>query len=340
MRPYSILEFLNKQRKENLNEKRLKEIEKKFKMKKNLVNKEDDKEFEENDNEFLISMSEDGEESFLNFVDNIHKKESMENEILIKDDEENNISNNNSDINLNRSYTKSLLEDDQSIISFYDDLSLDDINILPSEIGINKVFRSDFFQNENIKKNLDLNKLTQKIRSSFFDRQAVNTDINLTTKEQSKHFDDMNRRLQYQGMSLEQYLKFTGKTMDSYKKESEEPAKQSIKVRLVLEAIAKDAKIEVTEKEISEKVSELATAYGRKEDELMANEELKKNIEESIKYEKTINYIIDNAKVTEVSTKKEETEKKKTTKKATVKKSDEKEEVKEEKKETKKTTKK
>ena len=195
MRPYSILEFLNKQRKENLNEKRLKEIEKKFKMKKNLVNKEDDKEFEENDNEFLISMSEDGEESFLNFVDNIHKKESMENEILIKDDEENNISNNNSDINLNRSYTKSLLEDDQSIISFYDDLSLDDINILPSEIGINKVFRSDFFQNENIKKNLDLNKLTQKIRSSFFDRQAVNTDINLTTKEQSKHFDDMNRRL-------------------------------------------------------------------------------------------------------------------------------------------------
>ena len=72
------------------------------------------------------------------------------------------------------------------------------------------------------------------------------------------------------------------------KEEREHAAKQSIKVRLVLEAIAKEAKIEVTEKEISEKVSELATAYGRKEDELMANEELKKNVEESIKYEKNI----------------------------------------------------
>ena len=143
--------------------------------------------------------------------------------------------------------------------------------------------------------------------------------------------DDMNRRLQYQGMSLEQYLKFTGKTMDDYKKESEEPAKQSIKVRLVLEAIAKEAKIEATEKEISEKISELATAYGRKEDELMANEELKKNVEESIKSEKTIDYIIDNAKVVEVVPEKEESEKKKSTKK-----SDNKEEVKETKKSTKK----
>ena len=140
---------------------------------------------------------------------------------------------------------------------------------------------------------------------------------------------DMDNRLAYQGIKLEQYLQMIGKTMAEYKKESEEPAKETIKMRLVIEAVSNDAKIEVKEKEIEEKVKELATAYGRKEEELMANEELKKNLESSIKSEKTIDYIIENAKVKEVSPKVAEPEKKeekKTTKKATTKKSTKKEE--------------
>ena len=141
--------------------------------------------------------------------------------------------------------------------------------------------------------------------------------------------EDMNNRLAYQGVSLEQYLKMVGKSMEDYKKENEEPAKESVKMRLVLEAISKDAKIEVDDKEIAEKIEELAKAYGRKEEELNGNEELKKNLEASIKSEKSINYIIDNAKVKEVIAKVEECScghdheekaEKKTAKKATAKK--------------------
>ena len=102
-------------------------------------------------------------------------------------------------------------------------------------------------------------------------------------------------------------------------------------MRLVLEAVSKDAKIEVTDKEMEEKIKELATAYGRKEEELMKNEELKKNIEASIKSEKSIDYIIDNAKVTEKSPNDEKKEskpklEKKETKKTTTKKNTKKEE--------------
>ena len=145
-----------------------------------------------------------------------------------------------------------------------------------------------------------------------------------------------------------------GKTMEDYRKENEEPAKESIKMRLVLEAVSKEAKIEVDEKEMAEKIKELATAYGRKEEELTANEELKKNIEASIRSEKSIDYIIENAKVKEVvpktetcdcghdHEKKEEkkTAKKTTTKKSSTKKADEAKDEKEEKKTTKKTEKK
>jgi len=159
---------------------------------------------------------------------------------------------------------------------------------------------------------------------------------------------EMNQRLAYQGFSLEQYLSMMGKTMEDYKKENEEPAADAVKMRLVIEAVAKDAKVEVTEKEVEEKIKELATAYGRKEEELSSNEELKKNIETSIKSEKAIDYIIDNAKVKEVVAKAdecgcghdhEEKAEKKTAKKTTAKKADKKEEKVEEKTE-KKTTKK
>ena len=45
------------------------------------------------------------------------------------------------------------------------------------------------------------------------------------------------------------------------------------------------------------KVKELAEAYGRKEEELNKNEEFKKYIESSIKSEKTVKYIVENAKI-------------------------------------------
>lgn len=148
---------------------------------------------------------------------------------------------------------------------------------------------------------------------------------------------DMERRLSYQGFSLDQYLKMLGKTMADFRKESEEPAKESIKLRLVLEAVCKDAKVEAPEAEVNEKIAELAKAYGRKEEDLKNNEEFVRSIEESVKSEKAIAMVLENAKIKTVEPKVEEDKKatKKTTKKA-----EEKVEEKEEKKTTKKSTKK
>ena len=107
---------------------------------------------------------------------------------------------------------------------------------------------------------------------------------------------DMDRRLSYQGFKMEQYLKMIGKTTADFRNENREVAKNSIKIRLVLEAISKDAKIEVDEKEINDKVAELAKTYGRKEEDLKSNEELMENIKGTIENDKVIKYLLDNAK--------------------------------------------
>ncbi len=139
---------------------------------------------------------------------------------------------------------------------------------------------------------------------------------------------DMDRRLAYQGINLEQYLQMLGKTKADFRNESVEPAKESIKLRLVLEAVCKDAKIEADEKEISAKVTELATSYGKKEEELKNNEALLEHVKENVKTEKAIALIVDNAKIKVVEPKVEENKEKKTSSKKTTKNENEKEEKK------------
>ncbi len=108
---------------------------------------------------------------------------------------------------------------------------------------------------------------------------------------------DIEARLQYQGMKFEQYLQMVGKTMEDFKKESEEQAKTSVKTRLVLEAIIKEEKIEADEETINKKLKEMAGLYGKKEEELKQNENFMKYIEDSIKNEKVIDFIVKNAKI-------------------------------------------
>jgi len=108
---------------------------------------------------------------------------------------------------------------------------------------------------------------------------------------------DVETRLSYQGMKLDQYLTMIGKTMEEFRKENEEQAKNSVKTRLVLEAIVKEEKIEPSEEDINSKIEEMAGAYGKKSEELKQNEGFMKYIKDSLKNEKVIEFIIENAKI-------------------------------------------
>ena len=107
---------------------------------------------------------------------------------------------------------------------------------------------------------------------------------------------DIEQRLSYQGMKLEQYLQMLGKTAEEMKKEYEPQAAEAIKSRLALEAIIKAEKIEATAEEIDSKIKEMAANYNKKEDEIKENENLRKYIKEGIESEKAIDFIVSNAK--------------------------------------------
>ena len=104
-------------------------------------------------------------------------------------------------------------------------------------------------------------------------------------------------RLSYQGLKLDQYLQIMGKTAEEVKKEYEPQAIEAVKSRLMLEAVVKAEKIEATEDEIVEKVKEMAENYGKSDEELLKNENLRNYIKSGIETEKALDFLVKNAKM-------------------------------------------
>ena len=128
-----------------------------------------------------------------------------------------------------------------------------------------------------------------------------NTEIDIPSgmieTEIDNMVNDMKTRLQYQGLTLDSYLSMIGKTESEFRKDYEEQAKEAVKSRLVIEAIVKKEKIEASDKDVTEKLEEMAKNYGKEAKELEQNEALKNYLKGSLETEKAIEFVVKNAKI-------------------------------------------
>ena len=130
--------------------------------------------------------------------------------------------------------------------------------------------------------------------------ENVKVDIpsGMVETEVENMLKDIEQRLSYQGLKLEQYLQMMGKTQDEMKKEYEPQAIESIKSRLMLEAVIKAEKIEATDEEIDEKLKEMAKNYCKENDEkFLKNENVRNYIKEGLTSEKALEFLVKNAKI-------------------------------------------
>ena len=130
--------------------------------------------------------------------------------------------------------------------------------------------------------------------------ENVKVDIpsGMIETEVDRMLEDFKQRLSYQGLKMEQYLNMLNKTEDDIKKEYEPQAIEGIKSRLAIEAVIKAEKIEATDKEVEDKMKEMAKNYGRENDEtFLKNENVRNYIKEGLESEKAIDFLIKNAKI-------------------------------------------
>ena len=112
--------------------------------------------------------------------------------------------------------------------------------------------------------------------------------------------NDYARRLQSQGLSLEQYFMFTGLDMDKFTDQMKEGARKRIESRLILEAVVKAENFEVTDEEYEKEVERIAGESKMEVDKLKEyigdDEYGKKQIIDDLKIQKAVDFVVDNAK--------------------------------------------
>lgn len=80
--------------------------------------------------------------------------------------------------------------------------------------------------------------------------------------------DDFSRRIQAQGITFEQYMQFTGMTVDQMLDQMKPEALKRIQNSLVLEAIAKAENIEISDERVDEEIAKMAEQYKMEVDKL------------------------------------------------------------------------
>ena len=105
---------------------------------------------------------------------------------------------------------------------------------------------------------------------------------------------DYSYRLQMQGLDLNTYLQYLGQTMEQFREQFMDGAKQQVKVKLALDAIVKAENIEATEEEIAEEIAKLADQYNMEADKIKAAVP-QEQLTDDIVTRKAVDFVVDNS---------------------------------------------
>lgn len=124
--------------------------------------------------------------------------------------------------------------------------------------------------------------------------------------QQRQMVQDYAQRLQSQGITMEQYMQFTGMTADSLMEQVKPNALKRIQSRLVLEAVVAAEKLEASEEEFEEEVKTMAESYKMEADKVkeLLGENGRKQVLEDICIRKAVQLVVDHAKETKTAAKK------------------------------------
>lgn len=158
---------------------------------------------------------------------------------------------------------------------------------------------------EDIRKTLLVKKETEAKRekeSKVIDKIVENATMEvpdaMIETMQEQMVDEFAQRLNYQGLNIEQYFKFTGSDMNAMKEQCKPEALRRIQSRLVLEAISKAEAIEVTEEDMDKELENMASMYQMDVEKLkeVVGEHESDSIKKDIAIQKAVDLVVEAAK--------------------------------------------
>ena len=158
---------------------------------------------------------------------------------------------------------------------------------------------------ENLKKNIAERKEAEARRTKedeairkIVEKSSMEIPDAMIDTQVESMIEEFAQRIAQQGLSFEQYMQFSGMTMDKMKDQVRPEAVSRIESSLVLEQIAKDENIEVSDADVDAEIDKMASMYGMEADkikEYMGDAE-KESMKKELAIQKAVDLIMDNSK--------------------------------------------
>ncbi|MFF3101624.1 trigger factor [Viridibacillus arvi] len=141
------------------------------------------------------------------------------------------------------------------------------------------------------------------LRDELVEKAATNASMDIPeamiNTEIDRMMQEFTQRLQMQGMNLDLYYQFSGQDEAALRGQMKTDAESRVRVSLVLEAIAEAEKIEVTEEDLTAELEKMSAQFGMDAEQIKTALGGTHVLEHDIKIQKTVEFLADNAKITE-----------------------------------------
>ena len=158
---------------------------------------------------------------------------------------------------------------------------------------------------ESLKKNLEEKKENEAKRTKedeavqkIIDKSKMDIPEAMIDTQCETMIEEFAQRIAQSGLSMDQYLQFSGLTVDGLKEQVRPEALSRIQASLVLEQIAKDENIEVSDDDVNAEIEKMAASYGMEADKLkeyMGDAE-KDSMKKDLAINKAVELVMSNVK--------------------------------------------
>ncbi len=146
----------------------------------------------------------------------------------------------------------------------------------------------------------------QKVRRALIEKAVENAEVDvpdtMIDSQVQQMLGNLETRLSYQGVSLEDYLKYSGSDEETLQQQMRDDAEKIVKADLVLETITSNEGFDASEEEVTKEVNKMAEQYKQEPEAMRKMLEAQGNlkmIEQNIKREKTVSFLVEHAKITD-----------------------------------------
>ncbi|MBD9075132.1 trigger factor [bacterium] len=144
------------------------------------------------------------------------------------------------------------------------------------------------------KENEEKNRFLEEVLKQVSEKMEVDVPEEIIDDEVHRMIHQWKEQLKSQGLTLDQYMEFTGTTHEDMHKQMEPEALRRVKYRYMLEAVSEAEKIEVTDEEVEKDIEEMATNYGISKEELVDAFGGKEVLAYDSKMRKTLKFLEEN----------------------------------------------